>query len=226
MASDDVEAECGPETPLGPTTRQSVLDASIEPGLLLLVIALAAGSVEAGVQYCSVFGPRKTGMEVEVFTDDTLGLLLHGRGVALVDDNGGGHRLIPVWWAFVMYAAAGAVLVKAPLLLIPVWLGGRAVVARTHGRSLGVAYLSAIVVGASIGVLIFAGYQSALHRHLTWRIWRIHPMPGFGGCLAGGACGTLVLIGRSRRAGSPSRLVEVALIDLILLATIGLVRSY
>ena len=196
----------------------------VEVGHALLVIALASGLAEAGVQYASVYGPGKTGVGVEVYHDNLTGLLLHGRGNAWVVDGEGGHRLIPGWWAFLAFAAAGAILVKTPLLFAPAWLGGRAVARGTGRYPLGVAYLVAAAVGATLGVMVFHVYQSMMSRHLIWRVWGLHFLPGFGGCLAGGACGVVALAGRGRRRGLGSSLTEIALIDLIILGTAWLVR--
>lgn len=48
-----------------------------EGGYVLLVIALASDSAEAGVQYASVFGPGTTRVGIESYYNRT-GLLLHG----------------------------------------------------------------------------------------------------------------------------------------------------
>jgi hypothetical protein len=168
----------------------------IEGGYVLLVIALASGLAEAGVQYASVFGPGKTGVGIETYFGDLTGLLLHGRGNAWVIDGEGKHRLIPAWWAFLAFAASGAILVKTPLLFIPVWLGGRAMARRAGRWPLGVIYLAAIMVGAALGVLVFHAYLSIMNRHLMWRVWMLPVLPGFSGCAAGGACGVLALAGR------------------------------
>ena len=196
----------------------------IEAGYTLLVIALASGSSEAGIQYFSVFGPAKTGVGVESYYGNLADLLLHGRGNAWVIDGQGGHRLIPHWWAFLAFAAAGAVIVKTPLLFAPVWVGGR-VIARQGGRwPLWVTYLAAVTAGTAIGILVFYVYQSIMTRHLIWRPWLLPWLPGFGGCLAGGACGVVALAGRGRRRGLTTSMAEIALFDVIILGTAWLVR--
>ena len=195
-----------------------------EVAYVYFMIAFTSALAEAGTQYRNVFGPRRTGMGVEIYSGTVWPLLLHGRGTMWVSDVEGLRRHSPYWWDFLAYAAVAAVLVKSPLLLAPVRFGGMEIARRTRRWPLVATYAAGLVAGAVIGMAVFTTYLAVLNWSVPRRFWVIPHLAGFAGCFAGGACGALIVVGRGRRRGLAGSLFETQVIGLVVIATALVLR--
>ena len=144
-----------------------------EVAYVYFMIAFTSALAESGTQYRNAFGPRRTGMGVEIYFGTVLPLLLHGRGTMWVSDVEGLRRHSPYWWDFLAYAAVAAVLVKSPLLLAPVRFGGMEIARRTSRWPLVATYAAGLVAGAVIGMAVFTTYLAVLNWSVPRRFWVI-----------------------------------------------------
>jgi hypothetical protein len=199
--------------------------ALVEGSCILLIIALTSGLAEVGAQFRSAFHPRGGGAGFPIYEDKFVEMLVEGKGVMFVNDALGERRWIPHWWGFLVVAFAGAVLVKSPLLLAPVWLIGRTAARFTKRWWLATAYIIGLVAGAVTGVVFFLAFLSVRFQMLPTTRLLVHAphFAGLASCIAGGACGALIVVGCNRRRTISARLLEIALIAIVINAVAWLV---